>query len=247
MAKKLLMLVVCLFIGVSTIVLIQKDAGSGASNQSKDNATETTETSSKTVALPGKYEDWNLVLVNQDHPINEEPTNLVDIGDGKLIDERVLPHYNDLAKAAEKANIELVVVSSFRSVSEQEAIVERDTNHYINQGYAKDEARKEAMGYLTEPGLSEHHTGMALDVLEANWYNDGNMLEPEFGETKAGKWLEENVCHYGFVIRYERGKEQLTGINYEPWHIRYVGKENAEYMIAHNLSLEEYVEQLKSR
>lgn len=238
---------VCLFIGVSAIFLVQKDKASVDVNKADGNKIETTETSKEKEPLPGKYEDWNLVLVNENHPIIEEPKNLVDIGDGKLIDERVLPHYNDLAKAAEEANIELVVVSSFRSVSEQEAIVERDTNQYINQGYAEDEARKEAMGYLTEPGLSEHHTGMALDVLEANWYNDGNMLEQEFGETKAGKWLEENVCHYGFVIRYERGKEQLTGINYEPWHIRYVGKENAEYMIANHLSLEEYVEQLKSR
>lgn len=238
---------VCLFIGVSVIFLVQKDKASVDVNKADGNKTEITETSKEKEPLPGKYEDWNLVLVNENHPIIEEPKNLVDIGDGKLIDERVLPHYNDLAKAAEEANIELVVVSSFRSVSEQEAIVERDTNQYINQGYAEDEARKEAMGYLTEPGLSEHHTGMALDVLEANWYNDGNMLEQEFGETKAGKWLEENVCHYGFVIRYERGKEQLTGINYEPWHIRYVGKENAEYMIANHLSLEEYVEQLKSR
>lgn len=238
---------VCLFIGVSVIFLVQKDKASVDVNKADGNKAEITETSKEKEPLPGKYEDWNLVLVNENHPIIEEPKNLVDIGDGKLIDERVLPHYNDLAKAAEEANIELVVVSSFRSVSEQEAIVERDTNQYINQGYAEDEARKEAMGYLTEPGLSEHHTGMALDVLEANWYNDGNMLEQEFGETKAGKWLEENVCHYGFVIRYERGKEQLTGINYEPWHIRYVGKENAEYMIANHLSLEEYVEQLKSR
>jgi D-alanyl-D-alanine carboxypeptidase len=101
------------------------------------------------------------------------------------------------------------------------------------------------MKYLTKPGLSEHHTGLALDVLDTEWYNQGNMLDEAFGETEAGKWLAENVCHYGFVIRYEKGKEKITGINYEPWHIRYVGKENAEYMYQNKLVLEEYIDQLK--
>ena len=101
------------------------------------------------------------------------------------------------------------------------------------------------MKYLTVPGLSEHHTGLALDVLSIDWYNQGNSLEESFGEMDAGKWLAKNAAQFGFIIRYEKGKEAITGINYEPWHIRYVGIENAEYMYDNQLVLEEYIDQLK--
>jgi D-alanyl-D-alanine carboxypeptidase len=151
----------------------------------------------------------------------------------------------NLTDAALKAGFELTVISAYRSVDEQKDVVATDIAEYEAQGYSKDEATDLAMKYLTKPGLSEHHTGLALDVLDTEWYNQGNMLDEAFGETEAGKWLAENVCHYGFVIRYEKGKEKITGINYEPWHIRYVGKENAEYMYQNKLVLEEYIDQLK--
>lgn len=221
--------------------------------ESLGNKTDTTTSTTKPVKsdskkaqdkYPGNSSDWDLLLVNEQHKIQEEPTNLKELSPGERVDSRIYEAYQALNDAAKKAGHDLVIVSAYRSVAEQEVIVERDTTNYINQGFSTEEASKKAMAYLTKPGLSEHHTGLALDVLESKWYADGNMLEGEFGDTEAGKWLDKNVCHYGFVIRYQKGKEQITGINYEPWHIRYVGKENAEYMHDHNLVLEEYVEQL---
>ncbi|HCM89385.1 MULTISPECIES: M15 family metallopeptidase [Vagococcus] len=242
MAKKIFIIITCLFVGLAIIFHTQK------SNKDKK---ETTTISTEQVVkkeeshLPGKLDDWNLILVNNEHQIKEEPTNLKELPDGHKVDSRIHDEYLALSEAAAKAGFELTIISSYRSVAEQEEIVARDIQNYLYQDYSESEAKELAMKYLTVPGLSEHHTGLALDVLDVKWYEEGNMLEEEFGETDAGKWLDENVNHYGFVIRYKKGKEKLTGINYEPWHIRYVGKENAEYMTKNQLVLEEYIEQLK--
>lgn len=242
MAKKIFIIITCLFVGLAIIFHTQK------SNKAKK---ETTTTSTEQVVkkeerhLPGKLDDWNLILVNNEHQIKEEPTNLKELPDGHKVDGRIYDDYLALSEAATKADFDLTIISSYRSVAEQEEIVARDTQNYLDQGFSDSEAKDMAMKYLTVPGLSEHHTGLALDVLDIKWYEEGNMLEEEFGETDAGKWLADNVNQYGFVIRYKKGKEKLTGINYEPWHIRYVGKENAEYMTKNQLVLEEYIEQLK--
>lgn len=245
MAKKIFIGITCLFICLAIIFHTQKN------DQSSKETTESThiivkeETKQTTQPLPGKLADWNLILVNNEHKIEEEPTNLKELPDGHKVDSRIYDDYLALSEAAKKAGFELTIISSYRSVAEQEEIVARDTQNYLDQGHSEEEAKELAMKYLTVPGLSEHHTGLALDVLDTKWYEDGNTLEEAFGETDAGKWLAQNVKNYGFVIRYEKGKEKTTGINYEPWHIRYVGKENAEYMTKHQLVLEEYIEQLK--
>lgn len=253
MAKKLFFGLILCFIAFSIVFYIQKKPelvshqtsdSSAMISSSETGENEIASTSEKPI-YPGRADDWELLVVNEKHKIKEEPTDLKELPNGMQIDSRIFDSYEALNKAAKKAGFDLTIISAYRSVAEQESIVARDTQSYLDQGFSEEESKKRAMEYLTVPGLSEHHTGLAMDVLEEGWYNDGNMLEEEFGETKAGKWLDENVCHYGFVIRYQKGKEKITGINYEPWHIRYVGKENAEYMKDHDLVLEEYVEQIK--
>lgn len=251
MAKKIFITITCLFIGLSIIfyaneykkMTAEPEKTTAQTSQTKKKETKKKET--EKVSYPGKLDDWELLLVNEQHKIKEEPSNLKDLPDGHKIDSRIYDHYMSLVNDAKKSGIELTVISAYRSVKEQEEIVERDTETNVYQGLPENEAKKKAMEYLTVPGLSEHHTGLALDVLEVSWYEQGKTLEEDFGNTDAGKWLADNACHYGFVIRYQKGKEKITGINYEPWHIRYVGKENAEYMNKNNLVLEEYVDQLK--
>lgn len=244
MAKKVWIGIVLGMITLSLVVFIQ---GESVDKEAVTDSPKEVAIAQKKEAttLPGDLNDWALLLVNNEHKITEEPSNLVELPNGKQIDERIEGQFNDLLKGASEAGFNLTVISGFRSIAEQEIIVQRDTESYLNQGFSEAEAKEKAMAYLTVPGLSEHHTGLALDVLDQDWYNQGNTLEEAFGETSAGKWLDENACHYGFVIRYLPGKEEITGINYEPWHIRYVGQENAEYMKKHNLVLEEYIEQLK--
>jgi len=94
-----------------------------------------------------------------------------------------------------------------------------------------------AAKYVALPGQSEHQTGLAMDVTSesANWGLSNN-----FGETNEGKWLKDNCYKYGFILRYPEGKEDITGYNYEPWHIRYVGKKVSTYIYTNNITLEEF-------
>lgn len=89
-----------------------------------------------------------------------------------------------------------------------------------------------------KPGESEHQTGLAMDVSSPSV---NFQLTQYYGHTREGKWLVENAPKHGFIIRYPEGKEYITGYNYEPWHIRYVGKNAAEFIMNENITLEEYL------
>lgn len=189
--------------------------------------------------------DWQLILVNQDHGVKEEPTNLVAMKNGYLVDERIFDAYYEMEEAAATAGFSLAVLSSYRSIADQQAVYDEDINKYLASGLSQEEAEAKTLEYVTHPGNSEHHTGLALDVVDRVWYDQGNGLEEEFFDTEAGKWIDQHCGEYGFIIRYPKNKESITGINYEPWHLRYVGKESAKYMASHQLVLEEYLDALK--
>ena len=90
---------------------------------------------------------------------------------------------------------------------------------------------------VTVPGTSEHHIGLALDILTGSYTS----MDDGFGETEAGIWLAENAPDYGFILRYPSGKEEITGIVYEPWHFRYVGIKYSKYITQHGICLEEFL------
>ena len=98
------------------------------------------------------------------------------------------------------------------------------------------EAYKRTSQVITVPGCSEHEVGLALDITSDTY----QPLQQGFAETVEGQWLEEHSCEYGFIVRYPSGKEYITGIEYEPWHFRYVGREAAMIMKEENLCLEEF-------
>ena len=91
------------------------------------------------------------------------------------------------------------------------------------------------------PGTSEHHTGLAADIITVDY----QVLDEGFAETAAYQWLKENCTQYGFIMRYPKEKQDITGIIYEPWHYRYVGKNVAEKITANDWCLEEYIEHLE--
>jgi len=134
----------------------------------------------------------------------------------------------ELFAASEEAGLELYAVSGYRSYATQKAIFE-------NKAASRGEA--EANRTSARPGQSEHQTGLAMDVT-CRQVNFG--LETEFGTTPEGEWLAENAYKYGFIIRYEQGKEDITGYSYEPWHLRYLGKPTAADVFARGVTLEEY-------
>ncbi|WP_068504198.1 M15 family metallopeptidase [Paenibacillus kribbensis] len=133
-----------------------------------------------------------------------------------------------LFDGAKKDGIELRAVSGYRSYKRQVSI-------FNNNVKTKGEAYASQVSAV--PGTSEHQTGLAIDVSSPSV---GNVLEQSFGASKEGEWLEKHAPEYGFIIRYTKGKQDITGYVYEPWHIRYVGKDIAEDVAKQGLTLEEY-------
>jgi LAS superfamily LD-carboxypeptidase LdcB len=136
----------------------------------------------------------------------------------------------DLFSAGSKDGIQLTAVSAFRSF---------DRQVQLHNSYIKTLGSDWTNKFSAIPGTSEHQTGLAIDVSSVAY---GNQLEQGFGDTKEGKWLAENAHRFGYIIRYPKDKVNITGYDYEPWHIRYVGEKNATYLYTHNLALEEVME-----
>ena len=136
--------------------------------------------------------------------------------------------YVEMAKAAEKQKLKLVVTSSYRDYEYQEDIYNR---------YVKSDGKEAADTYSGRPGFSEHQTGLAVDL-----YN-GKKLYTEFENTKEFDWMQDNAYKYGFILRFPKDKDNITGYQYESWHYRYVGKEIAQYIHEHDITYEEYYAQ----
>jgi hypothetical protein len=130
---------------------------------------------------------------------------------------------NVMFEAAKQDGIRLFVKSGYRSYVDQKVIY---------NGYVKRDGKAAADTYSARPGHSEHQTGLAFDL---------NSLSISFENTAEGKWLAENCYKYGFIIRYPKGKENITGYIYEPWHVRYLGTEKAKAVYESGLCLEEFL------
>ena len=128
-----------------------------------------------------------------------------------------------MQEAAANEGIKLEIISGFRSYEKQQQTYQSWVNTY---------GREYADTISARPGYSEHQSGLAMDL---------NSLKFAFADTKEGKWLAENCWKYGFIIRYPEDKEDVTGYKYEPWHIRYLGKETAKKVYESGLCLEEYL------
>ena len=133
-----------------------------------------------------------------------------------------------LFKAAKKKKIILTGVSGYRSYARQKSVFDES---------AKQNGQSHADKYCALPGSSEHQTGLAVDISTPEI---GNALEVSFADTKAGKWVAKYSYKYGYVIRYPKGKSKITGYNFEPWHLRYVGLKTAKYLYENHLTLEEF-------
>lgn len=181
--------------------------------------------------------DWKLILVNKQHPIPdgyEFPFG--DINEEMKCDQRVLSPLKAMLKAAADDGINLAICSPYRDSNRQEGLFARKINNYLEAGLSYMDAYNVTSQAVTVPGSSEHQIGLAFDIVCGSYYN----LDEGFGDTEAGKWLADNSYKFGFVVRYLKGKENITGIEYEPWHFRYVGVDAATIMYNENLCLEEF-------
>ena len=200
----------------------------------KEPDTKTQEESKNSVNI----NDWKLILVNKQNPIPEgyDP-KLAAINGSISADERIIGDIYDMLNAASSDGINLMICSAYRSNDRQTTLFNNKMNKIIGKGYSYLEAYKEGSMSVTPPGTSEHQLGLALDILTGSY----TAMDDGFADTPAGKWLYENSAKFGFILRYPKGKEQITGIIFEPWHFRYVGKEYAEEITKKGICLEEFI------
>jgi len=173
--------------------------------------------------LPDGYEPPDLVVPDVRH--RYEPGHME-----THMRKEAAAALENLFIAAKEAGNDLMTISGYRSFDRQTVI-------YNNQVQAN--GKEYADKYSAYPGTSEHQTGLTMDVRYADDSKESK-LDESFGDTETGKWLADHAHEYGFIIRYPKGKEAITGYSYEPWHIRYVGTEIANEIYTNQSTLEEY-------
>ncbi|MDR1254041.1 MAG: M15 family metallopeptidase [Oscillospiraceae bacterium] len=164
---------------------------------------------------------WALILVNSTHPLTEElAIKTVKIGDIS-VDTRIAPYVNQLIAAAKEEGIGLGVISGYRTISRQKELYDEKCNYWKKQGLSDEQAKEKACHYVAIPGQSEHNSGLAIDFSSTS--NPSANLTETFESTKEGKFVKEHAPKFGFILRYPKGKEDITKVVYEPWHFRFVG------------------------
>lgn len=190
----------------------------------------------------GGQPDWQLLLVNDWNPLPagyDSDVSFTTVTGGKQMDSRITDAVEQMLKDA--SAYELAVVSAYRPKDEQNTLYWRKVKQYTDKGYSDLEAQKVGGTIVKRPGFSEHNCGLAMDVGGSGDYT----LEQTFANTAAYTWLIDHCADYGFILRFPEGKEDITGVIYEPWHYRYVGVEAAKYIMDNDLCLEEYLAQVQ--
>ncbi len=189
-------------------------------------------------------DDWKLLLINKQHSIPdgyEFPLGDIQTMKGTMhCDARIIDDLLNMLQDAREDNIILRICSPYRDLAYQEVLFNKKIKFYMNRGMSYLEAYQLGSRVVAVPAASEHRLGLALDIV-SDTYTD---LNEGFADTPAGMWLAENSYKYGFILRYPKGKEDITGIDYEPWHFRYVGVDAATMITEEGITLEEFWEEL---
>ncbi|MBE5793951.1 MAG: D-alanyl-D-alanine carboxypeptidase family protein [Clostridiales bacterium] len=184
-------------------------------------------------AMPDKNIDGKVYLVNRQHALHQRyvPHDLQNVlvqGISQDMRQEAATALESLFAEAKEAGVPLASVSGYRSYSKQSTIYQRKVDSI---------GRKEADRISARPGTSEHQLGLAMDVSKKG----SSQLNKAFGDTEHGKWVKENAHRFGFIVRYLEGYEEITGYDYEPWHIRYVGVEYATAIYHSGVPMETYL------
>lgn len=170
------------------------------------------------------------LIVNKTYPLSKDyvPKNTFQKASGdfcyECIDNIAYNNWKIMHSDADAIGLKIQINSGYRSYSLQKRLYDR---------YANEDGKELADTYSARPGHSEHQTGLAFDL---------NSINDSFAATNEGKWVNENAYLYGYIIRYPKGKENITGYKYEPWHLRYVGKKLAKILYNNGewITMEEY-------
>ena len=193
---------------------------------------------SAVIEYPTSDEAWELICLNKQYKLNSSIDSIVQLsyvaGSSEQMDTRAAYWYNNMYDAARSAGIYLTPVSGYRSYSSQLALFNEFVNDYISSGYSGYEAERRASARRMPAGSSEHNIGICMDIITAS-------SSANFQNTAAYRWLSANAADYGFILRYPADKESITGVQFEPWHWRFVGVKNARAIRDSGKCLEEYL------
>lgn len=189
-----------------------------------------------------KQEDgWSLALVNASHPLDSsyKPAEMAEIEPDRSVDARIVEPLEQMLSDGAAAGLKMYVASAYRSYDKQTEVFNATMQEWLGKSYEPLAAYSETKKSVAVPGTSEHSTGLAVDIIAT----DHEELDEAQGNTPEQQWLMEHCWEYGFILRYPPEKADVTGIIYEPWHYRYVGKEAAEEIMTAGITLEEYLEE----
>lgn len=182
--------------------------------------------------------DWRLLLVNPQTALPEGyQVELVRLANGLQVDKRIYEDLQAMLNDCWAAGLRPIVCSAYRTQAVQTRLYNNKIYRLLAAGVSREAAPAEAARWVAVPGTSEHQTGLALDIVSASY----QVLNERQAQTAEQQWLMEHCWDYGFILRYPQEKTAVTGIGYEPWHYRYVGKEAAAVIRESGMCLEEYL------
>lgn len=184
-------------------------------------------------------DDWFMVLASPSNPLPEgfDPeTELIDSA-GYYLDSRAVEDFFAMEQAATNAGLQLKVISGFRSANRQQSLYEAQVQQFLNDGLPQQEAEAQVQRIEQKQYESDHNTGLAVDIVPTYKQTKDAAIITQLPEYQ---WLLEHAAEYGFILRYPQDKEEVTGVEFKPWHWRYVGKEMAAFLTENNLTLDEY-------
>lgn len=179
-------------------------------------------------------DSWMLILVNSDNPLPDDyqVPEFTELRNNQKVDSRIYPELQQMFDDARAQGYSPYITSSYRTYDEQQQQIDAKVAELVDQGKTNEQAVAEAKLLVAQPGESEHQTGLAIDI--------GSDVSDE-DQQAVWDFLKDNAYKYGFIIRYPEEKKDITGIDYEPWHLRYVGVEAATEMHETGQCLEEYL------
>ena len=181
---------------------------------------------------------WELCLANRENLLSADfLPELTPLEGGQNFDSRAVQALKDFVAAGREAGLSVNITSSYRSYATQETLFNNKVNQYISSEGSYDAAYIKAATIVAIPGSSEHQTGLAVDIVDKYY----EFMNESLADTELSKWMKENCAKFGFILRFPDGKQDITGIMFEPWHYRYVGPEAAAYIMEKGLCLEEFV------
>lgn len=183
-------------------------------------------------------DSWELRLVNRYNLLSEEEEiELSEIENGYYVDSRIIEPLQEMLDACRADGIDIYVRSAYREWETQELYFNNKMQIGIDSNMSYYDAYMYATEYTALPGASEHQLGLAVDLISTEYEN----LDAAQADTEVAQWLLEHSYEYGFILRFPEGKEDITGVEYEPWHFRYVGIDAATEITEQGITLEEYL------